>query len=342
MIEFRAIESVSTFLDPRRGFQQSTVNFQVRFDPLTGRTCHFSHFGALKAQKLDLPGYEKPEIKGFCPFCADKRDRATPKFTPDIIPEGRQIRGEACLIPNLFPYDIHSGVVIMTDDHVVGLPGFTERRLKDSLSLGTDFLRKIEALDPALPYHLMTWNYMPPSGGGLVHPHQQYFATQFPGNQFMDELSASESFFARHGRNYWNALIETEISGNARHIGKVGTTHWIAPFVSLGLLGEVICIFPDVFSLSDFREEHINDLVSGLARVFQFYENEGIFSFNASLSFGPKGQGHFNSFFRIVPRTFLNMRDFAPDLNFFQAVLSEPICIVLPEDLCRDIRPYFT
>ncbi|MBP1748804.1 MAG: hypothetical protein H6Q52_1343 [Deltaproteobacteria bacterium] len=341
MIEFKAIESESTFLDPRLGFSQSTVRFQVRFDPLTGRTCHFSHFGALRAQKLDLPGYETPEVKGFCPFCGDRREKATPKFTPDIIPEGREMSGEACLIPNLFPYDIHSGIVIMTDDHVVGLPDFTKHRLRDSFALGTRFLRKIASLDPALPYHLMTWNYMPPSGGGLVHPHQQYFATQFPGNQFMDELSGSERFFTAHGRNYWHTLIETEISGNARYIRKVGETHWITPFVSLGLLGEVMCVFPDVFSIRDFREEHINALVSGLGKVFRFYETEGIFSFNASLSFGPKDQGHFNCFFRIVPRTFLNMRDFAPDLNFFQAVLSEPICIVLPEDLCRDIRPYF-
>jgi UDPglucose--hexose-1-phosphate uridylyltransferase len=42
-----------------------------------------------------------------------------------------------------------------------------------------------------------------------------------------------------------------------------------------------------------------------------------------------------------VPRTFLNVRDFAPDFNFFQAVLAEPVCIVLPEDLCRSVRPYF-
>lgn len=341
MIEFKAIESASTFLDPRNGFSKSTVNFQVRIDPLTGRTCHFSHFGALKAQRLDLPEYEKPEVKGFCPFCSDKREKATPRFTPDIIPEGRQVRGEACLIPNLFPYDIHSGVVIMTDDHVVGLPRFSEDRLTDSFLLGIDFLRRIHSLDPALPYHLMTWNYMPPSGGGLVHPHQQYFATQFPGNQFMDELSGSERFFNTCGKNYWHTLIETEISGNARYIGKVGQTHWIAPFVSMGLLGEIICIFPDVFSIRDFKEEHVRNLVSGLGRVFRFYEAEGIFSFNASLSFGPEGQGYFNSFFRIVPRTFLNMRDFAPDLNFFQAVLSEPICIVLPEGLCRNVRPYF-
>lgn len=342
MIEFKAVESASSFLDPRQGFSQSTVNFQVRFDPLTGRTCHFSHFGAFRAQRLDLAGYEKPEVKGFCPFCRDKRDEATPKFTPDIIPEGRQTRREAYLIPNLFPYDIHSAVVIMTEDHVVGLSGLTMECLADSFSLGTDFLRKIGSLDPDLPYHLMTWNYMPPSGGGLVHPHQQYFATRFPGNQFIDELSGSEQFFTANGQNYWHTLINTEISGNTRYIGKVGTTHWIAPFVSLGMLGEIMCIFPDVFSLRDLREEHIADLVSGLGKVFRFYEQEDIFSFNASLLFGPRDQEYFSCFFRIVPRTFLNTRDFAPDLNFFQAVLSEPICIVLPEDLCGDIRPYFT
>ncbi len=342
MIEFKAAESESTFLDPRNGFSRTTVNFQVRFDPLTGRTCHFSHFGALRAQKLDLPGYEAPEVKGFCPFCRDKREKATPKFTPDIIPEGRVVRGEACLIPNLFPYDVHSGVVIMTDDHVVGLKDFSHDRLYNSFSLGIDFLQKIKSLDPSLPYHLMTWNYMPPSGGGLVHPHQQYFATQFPGNQFIDELSGSERFSAAHARNYWHTLIETEISENKRYVGKVGKTHWIAPFVSMGLLGEIMCIFPDVRSIGDFREEHILDLVSGLEKVFRFYEAEGVFSFNASLSFGPDNQNYFNSFFRIVPRTFLNMRDFAPDLNFFQTVLAEPISIVLPEDLCRDIRPYFT
>jgi len=341
MIEFKAVGSVSNFLDPRNGFSLCTVDFQVRFDPLTGRTCHFSHFGALRAQKLDLPGYERPEVKGFCPFCTDKREKATPKFTPDIIHEGRTSRGEACLIPNLFPYDIHSGVVIMTDDHVVGLGDLSKKRLTDSFLLGTDFLQKINSLDPELPYHLMTWNYMPPSGGGLVHPHQQYFATQFPGNQFMDELSGSERFFKAHGKNYWHTLIDTEISGGSRYVGAVGRTHWIAPFVSMGLLGEIMCIFPDVFSVRDFTERHIEDLVSGLGNIFRFYEAEGIFSFNASLSFGPSGQDYFNAFLRTVPRTFLNVRDFAPDFNFFQAVLAEPVCIVLPEDLCRSVRPYF-
>ncbi len=340
-IDLKIIESESTFLDPRAGFSPSTVRFQVRLDPLTGRTCHFSHFGAIKPQKLDLENYHDPDVKGFCPFCPEKREKATPKFTPEIFPEGRLARGEALLIPNLFPYDIHSGVVIMTDDHVVPLNGFTRQRLKDAFSLGTGFLRHIAALDPSLPYHLMTWNYMPPSGGGLVHPHQQYFATGFPGNQFMDELEASKRFSLENKQNYWHTLVSQESTAGERYIGQTGRGHWLASFTSLGLLGEIMCIFSDVFSISGLMDSDIDDLISGLLRVFCFYENTGIFSFNASLSLGPAGQDHFCCYFRIVPRTFLNMRDFAPDLNFFQAILSEPICVVLPEDLCKEIKPYF-
>ena len=340
-IDLKVFESESTFLDPRKGFSQSTVRFQVRFDPLTGRSCHFSHFGAIKPQKLDLDSYNNTGIKGFCPFCPDKREKATPRFIPGIIPEGRLSRGESLLIPNLFPYDIHSGVVIMTDDHVVPLKDFTKKRLDDAFLLGIDFLRRIRKLYPLLPYHLMTWNYMPPSGGGLVHPHQQYFATEFPGNQFMDELSASGKFSQEHGRNYWHALVDQEIARNERYIGRTGGGHWLSSFTSLGLLGEIVCVFPDVFSIADLTDGHIDDLTTGLSRIFSFYETAGIFSFNASLSLGPEGQDHFSCFFRIVPRTFLNMRDYAPDLNFFQAVLSEPVCVVLPEDLCKEVKPFF-
>lgn len=340
-IEHRIIESESTFLDPRKGFSPATIRFQVRYDPLTGRTCHFSHFGAIRSQKLDLDRYHHADVKGFCPFCPEKREKATPRFSPDVVPEGRLARGEALLVPNLFPYDIHSGVVIMTDDHVVPLSGFTGDRLRDAISLGIDFLRNIADLDPSLPYHLMTWNYMPPSGGGLVHPHQQYFATAFPGNQFMDELAASKRFSHEHNQNYWHNLVNLEAEKGERYICQRGRGHWLAPFTSLGLLGEIMCVFPGVFSIRDLTDTDMDDLVYGLLRVFRFYEESGIFSFNASLSLGPAGQDHFCSFFRIVPRTFLNMRDFAPDLNFFQAVLSEPVCVVLPEDLCRDIKPYF-
>ncbi|WP_028894363.1 hypothetical protein [Syntrophorhabdus aromaticivorans] len=340
-IEFQVVESESTFLHPRKGFSPTTEKFEVRIDPLTGRTGHFSHFGAIKPQRLSLEAYATPEIKGFCPFCIENRDKVTPRFMESIVPEGRLSRGEALLIPNLFPYDIHSGVMVMTDHHVVSLGGLNEQRLTDAFSLGIEFLKRIRSIGPSLPYHLMTWNYMPPSGGGLVHPHQQYFATNHPGNQFMDELRASEAFFGTHGLNYWAALIEAEQKIDKRYIGRIGVSHWLSSFISLGILGEIICVFPDVFSINDFNDIHIRDLVSGLLRVFEYYSATDVYSFNASLFFGPEGQECFSCHFRIAARTFLNMRDYAPDLNFFQALLSEPVSVIMPEELCTAAKVYF-
>ncbi len=340
-IDFQIIKSESIFLDPRKNYEPTTMEFQVRIDPLTGRTGHFSHFGAVKPQKLDLESYTRPEVKGFCPFCPKQREKATPKFTKDIFIEGRSSRGEATLIPNLFPYDVHSSVLIMTNDHVVPVRDFTRHRLHDAFSLGIDFLKKIHTIDPSLLYHLMTWNYMPPSGGGIVHPHQQYFATAYPGNQFMDELRASERFYRQHDTIFWMEYIREEQEREERYIGQTGNSHWLSSFVSFGFLGDLLCVFPDVFSIDEFTGTHIDNLVSGLLNAFRYYESTGIYSFNASLFFGPLGQKYFPCHFRITPRTFLNTRDFAPDMNFFQTVLAEPICLVLPEEVCREIKPFF-
>ena len=340
-IRFQVFQSESTFLHPRTDFSPVTERFEVRIDPLTGRTGHFSHFGAIKPQKLNLDAYATPEIKGFCPFCLEHRDRVTPKFKDDILAEGRLIRNEACLIPNLFPYDVHSGVLIMTDHHVVHLKDLNEQRLFDAFWLGTHFLQRIKAISPEQPCHLMTWNYMPPSGGGLVHPHQQYFATSNPGNQFSDELKASDAFYNSFGTNYWWELIEVERLQEKRFIGQIGSSYWLSSFVSMGLLGEIMCVFPEVFDVSQFAETHIKDLVTGLLKIFKYYKSTDIYSFNTSLFFGPEGQRSFACHFRIAARTFLNTRDYAPDMNFFQALLSEPVSVVRPEELAADLKEYF-
>lgn len=340
-ISFQTVKIKSTYLDPRRDFKQGEGEVIIRFDPLTGKTGHFSHVGAIKAQKLDLEKYKKPSIKGYCPFCGEQRVRATPKFMKEILTEGRMMEGEALLVPNLFPYDVYSAVNIMTVDHVVPLNEFDNKRLLDSFSAGIKFLKTIKLKDPSMPFHLMAWNYMPPSGGGLVHPHQQYFATKYPGNQFMDEFNASKSFYDRYGVDYWSELIREEQKECHRYIEKIGDSHWLTSFVSLGVLGEIICIFPGVFSVDCFTKDKIDELAAGLQRIFNFFLDKGIYSFNASLFFGPGGQEYFPAHFRIVPRTFLNTRDYAPDLNFFQAIMQEPISVVMPEDLCGALKKYF-
>lgn len=340
-IQFIINESESTFLDPRKDYAPTTARFQVRVDPLTGRTGHFSHFGAVRQAKIDYDSYNQPEKKGFCPFCMENRYRVTPKFPADIFVEGRPERGEAMLIPNLFPYDIYSGIMVMAEEHVVQLSEFSRERLTDAFLLGLDFFRKIRSVSPDLPYYLMTWNYMPPSGGGLVHPHQQHFATRHPGNQFIDEIEASERYFRTNHTSFWKEYVEHEFALGRRYIARVGTSHWLSSFVSLGSLGDICCVFDDAFSLDDLHDHHIDDLVSGLLNVFRYYESAGLFSFNAALFIGPSRQEFFPCHLRITPRTFLNTRDFASDTNFFQTLLSEPISVLLPETLSTDVRPFF-
>ncbi len=342
-ISFRIAESSSTFLDPRKGFEPATQTFQVRFDPLTGRSGHFSHFGAINPPPLDLEAYESEAVKAFCPFCPDHRERFTPKFPPEVMPEGRMALGESLLIPNLYPYDIYSAVAIMSDRHVVPLDAFDHDLLYNAFSVGLTFLKRIAARSGAeLPFSIMTWNYMPPSGGGLVHPHQQYFSTAQPGNQFLDELRASIAFQESHGLCYWSELVREEQALGQRYIGTVGgNSHWLASFVSMGLLGDVMAVFPGILSIEDVTDGVIESIVSGLLNVFRYYRDRSIYSFNAAWFFGPAGQTSFPSHFRIIPRMFLNTRDYAPDLSFFQSLLCEPISVVLPEDLCGAIRPYF-
>jgi galactose-1-phosphate uridylyltransferase len=187
----------------------------------------------------------------------------------------------------------------------------------------------------------MTWNYMPPSGGGLVHPHQQYFATKHPGNQFTDEIEASERYFRAHHTSFWKEYIELEIAIGQRYIGQVGTSHWLSTFVSFGFRGDISCVFDDAFSLEDLRDDHIDDLISGLLNVFRYYESRGIFSFNVAFFIGPSNQQFFPCHLRITPRTFLNTRDFSSDTNFFQTLLSEPISVLLPETVCSEAKPFF-
>ncbi|HPU35687.1 MAG TPA: hypothetical protein PL078_05845 [Bacillota bacterium] len=340
-IVFKKYDVESTFLDPRQNFQRTTVKSQVRLDPLTGRTGHYSHFGAITPQQLDLEKYLDSQGKGFCPFCSPYREELTPKFPGEIIPEGRLARGEALLVPNLHPYDVYSSVCIMTREHVVPLAEFSSEHLHNSFSLGLDFLKRIKSIDPSLPYQVMGWNYMPPSGGGLIHPHQQYFATRNPGNLFNDEFRASERFYESCQRNYWHELISIEQRNGQRYIGQLGDSHWLASYVSMGVMGEILCVFPEVYCLDDFTAANTSELIDGLQRIFNYFGEAGVFSFNATLFFGSEGQRFYSAHFRIVPRTFLNTRDYATDMNFFQVMLQEPVSVVWPEDLCREVKKYF-
>ena len=341
VLAFRRERLENTFLDPRDGFRPRTEVLEVRFDPLTGRTAHVAHLGAIRPVPLSWAEVDVPARRVHCPFCPERREAATPCFPPDLIPEGRLSRGEALVVPNIAPYDQVSAITILTHRHLVPMTDFTESQLVDALTVTLDFLRRVRPRLSSTAAALLCWNYMPPSGGGLVHPHVQSLVTHFPGNLYRAELDAAADYARRTGRSYWRDLVEAELQAGERYIGCTGRGHWLAAFAPVGTIGEILGVFPDVETVEAYDESLCRETARAFRRLFRFFETCGASSFNAALCFAPAGWSGWCAYWRVVPRTYLNNEEKPADANVFQVVLREPVSSVVPEDLCRAARPFF-
>ena len=343
MLEFKKKTVTSTFMDPREGFARKSIDTEIRFDPLTGESGRLAHFGAIKTQKVDFSSWNTPDARKYCPFCPENIETVTPRFPPEILPEGFLQKGEAKVIPNISPYDQYSVLTVMSHEHLVPLSSFNKKLLTDAFRAGLKFFQLISKKEPDLPYHILSWNYMPPSGGGLLHPHQQLIITSSPGNLYRKTFENSKLFFERSGRNYWRELCEVEESKKERYIGTIGRGHWIVPFVSLGAIGEYDVIFPEIHSVFDLNEADIEDFSEGLLRLFKYFDSKSIYSFNMVLYFAPVGQAEqfFSLHARIIPRTYLNTLWKPSDVNFLQILLQEPFSVEAPEQLSKELAAYW-
>lgn len=339
-IIFRRETVMSTLLDPRKNFTPVKHEIEFRYDPLTGRSTRLAHLGAIKPQPLDYSALDG-DNKGFCPFCPPNIDRVTSLFPQELVPEGRLRLGAATLIANIAPYDAYSGLVILSDKHILSMKELTAEVLNDTFSLAIKFLASIRLYDKNIPYFFIGWNYMPPSGGGLVHPHIQVFGSKNPGNIFMDSLQSTHRYKTENNSLYWSDYLAEEIKLGKRFLGKVGDICWLVPFAPLGVLGDVLGVGPHNCTPLDLQGTLLANLTDGLVRLFSYYKDNGIFSFNASICFSPAGDDEFPLLIRFSPRTFLNTKYFSPDTNFFQVMMQQPVCVVRPEDLAAEIRPFY-
>jgi len=339
-IIFRRETVMATLLDPRKNFAPVTHEMEFRYDPLTGRSTRLAHLGAIKPQPLDYSAFDG-DNKGFCPFCPPNMDRVTALFPQELVPGGRLRQGAATLIANIAPYDAYSGLVVLSDKHILATAELTSEVLCDAFTLAVKFLTAIHQYDKNIPYFFIGWNYMPPSGGGLVHPHIQVFGSKDPGNVFMDNLHNTHRYKQENSRPYWPDYLAEEINLGQRFLGKVGDICWLTPFAPLGVLGDVLGVGPRNCTPSELKGTLLANLTDGLVRLFSYYRENGIFSFNASICFSPAGDDEFPLLLRFSPRTFLNTKYFPPDTNFFQVMMQQPVCVVRPEELAAEIRPFF-
>jgi len=339
-VEYRVRKKVARIHDPRRNFELTDIESEVREDPLTGDTARICHFAFPPRQVPDLSALAEG-TRASCPFCPERIEAITPRYPDALVAGGRSSRGEALLFPNLFPYDDVSAIVVMQREHFAPMPALRPGMIADSLKLARDFIREAGAtLAGRDAWGIVTWNYMPPSGASQLHPHMQVIVTDTPGNALRRELAAEARFFERHGVAWPRALLEAERAAGERLILEDGGISWWVPFCPAGMLGDAQAVFAERSTLGECSDAELDAFARTLARIAAAYARLGLWSFNLTLlpqaeasSAGTHWLGA-----RLLPRFYLNPQLHNSDVAYLQLLLGEKFGMVRPEAHAAALR----
>jgi UDPglucose--hexose-1-phosphate uridylyltransferase len=335
---FKKISSSAKILNPFKDHTADELPFEIRFDPLTGETGRVFHL-PFKAQKPQIEETVKRSRKIFCPFCPEAMEKSTPAFPENVIPGGRMKVGGASIFPNMLPLDHYAAVSVFSGEHYLPMERLTPRVMGDAFLVSLRFLKRIQDFDSMVRFFSLNWNYMPPSGSSIVHPHLQPTASQVPTNHLRLQLEGVRRYAKEQQGNYWADFVEQEKSSGERYLGEIGPTFWVMSFLPLGFLPDVSCVFPERRTLSDLTEDDILPFLDGLAKVLSYFLEQNVYSFNMAL-FAVRESGSFRVNARICPR--LLPRPIGnSDIAFLQMLHRESFTVYPPESVCANVREAF-
>jgi galactose-1-phosphate uridylyltransferase len=335
-VRFERRQKTARYLDPRINFQETTIACEIRRDPLTGRSGRVAHGLGFTMQAPDLApliAISQPS----CPFCPDRLFVVTPEFPPEIVPEGRLKLGEAVLFPNLVPYDEHSAVITISQEHYVPLGNFTHTQLFHAFSVSRSYLHAVQR-HPQTTYALVFWNYFPASGGTQIHPHLQVLATDAPGNALEEELTCSSRYYREEGRSYWADLLVAEEGLGERWVARGVHSAWLTSFVSRSLLADLLILFPEVQTIVDLTDEGLDEFCRGLGQALSHLGSQGVYSFNLAWFPGVVGSQEMCLHARLSPRLYLTPRLWGSDTTALQHVYQEHFMVQTPETAAAAFR----
>lgn len=340
-IRFAVTQKEAVILDPGSAMQKKAVPVEVRTDPLTGRTTRICHFRALRFEKPDLtPLIEASQ--GACPFCPDKLLSLTPCFPAEILPDGRLVREEMVLFPNIAPYDSLGAVATLGRRHYIPMAEIEPERIANGLSLALDFFERVRAIGhPEGVYYLLSWNYMPASGSSLIHPHLQVFASSTAPNQLREELVASKAYASLRGAIFWDDLVAAEKADGSRYLGRIGRIEWLASFAPFGVVGDVVGVVAGCRTMLDLNAQDVNAIARGLVATMAAYDRMGIYSFNVCFFPGRKEDEFARLRLVFSPRIYYNPVLATPDATALRTLYNESICVGFPEEIAAGVRTQF-
>jgi galactose-1-phosphate uridylyltransferase len=339
-IKFRKIQTTSKFLDSRKDYEEKASSLEYRIDPLTKDMGLVRDLRFKNPLKTDLSPLIAKSLERGCPFCKGKINTVTPKFVPDLCPDGRITVGEATVFPNAAPYMQYSAVTVICSSHFCGLSEFSPPILSDALRACQDYLRMVHEYDPRARYCGIMWNYLPPANSSQVHPHLQVFAGRFPMVYHKKLLDASKRYRRGNGTIFWSELIEEEKRLQERFIGAIGSTVWLASFVPRSFQLDVRAIFQNNESILSLSPQDFQDLARGLVNVFKYMDDQNHYSFNMFIYSGITGEKSFWTQARVIQRGPLPPMDIS-DAGNATLLGDTRMSIRSPEFICEELRPFF-
>jgi galactose-1-phosphate uridylyltransferase len=336
MIEFKRFVESSTYLDPFRNFESFEAKSEIRWDPLTGLTARIMNFPARRLPRFDPAPLVAASLAVKCPFCEENAAAMTARLDPAMFDSEQVVDGDVRIIPNLLAFDKYSLVAIMCREHYLDMTALAAKGcVVKSIEALVRVFRKVWEKDASARYCSVNCNYMPMSGGSLIHPHVQGIAGEHPTNYQRLMIEKSAEFSAAEKAVFWDVLEEEEVRLGERAVGRTGSVFWYAPFAPKANM-DIGCVFRAP-SLNALDGTDWADFGEGFNKVLAYLDRENVGSFNLSIFSAPDDEDHFRVNGRIVARRFLPPVN-AADVSYFEKLHMESACMVAPEDVAAGLR----
>ncbi len=308
---------------------------EVRFCPVTGESSRLVFDAGLTVTPPDYTEIAEQTGGMKCPFCPENLHKMTPVFPKQIAEDGRISHGEATVFPNLFPYSKHNGVVVFSGQHYVRLEEFTTKLIKDAFMAAQAYIVKVMETDPEARYASINWNYLPYSGGSILHPHIHIIVSESPTNYQKLVKEKAKAYEA----DLFSSLYEAEKSLGERWIGEKGSVAWLHAYAPKSQ-NDFIAVFSEKYQISDIKEEDWVSFADGVKAIFTTLQEQGFSSFNLALHLSLDYDSRQSIHARLIPRFTIGMLD-TSDINYFQSLHQEPLTYKVPEEVAAKAHAHF-